>query len=419
MKILMFGWEYPPVKSGGLGTACYGLTKAMAQIGAQITLVVPRAKKSIYSEHLTLIDGKNIEFAEGKLKYYEVNSLLTPYINEKSYQDKYNLYKEILKGESDDDEIGAIYGRDLFHEVARFAARAAIVAQSDNFDLIVCHDWMTIDAALNAQRILHKPIALHIHATEFDRTGGHPHQLIYDIEKKGMYLADIIIANSIITKRNCVMHYGVPDEKVIPIHLGINKEDYKRKEPEWPNQSKVVLFLARMTLQKGPEYFLHAAKLALQFDPEIKFIMAGEGDFLTKMLHLAADLGIANKVFFTGHLNEKEAKEVYQMTDLFVMTSIAEPFGLTPLEAVRSGVPCIVPRTAGVSEIMSHVIKVDFWDVNELANSIVAVLKHPHLHQELINNSYQESEFFTWENTAKNTMEIYAQVLRNKEKVYA
>lgn len=419
MKVLMFGWEYPPVKSGGLGTACYGLTKALVKLGAQITLVVPKAVKSPYSSHLNLIDGQNITVKNSQIRYYEINSLLTPYLTEETYAEKYQDVQEMLVSDSEENEVTAIYGRNLFQEVARFAYRAGVLAAMDNYDLIVCHDWMTVDAALVAQRRINKPICLHMHATEFDRTGGNPNQLIYDIERKGMWAADLIIANSNITKENCSRFYDIDPNKIIPIHLAIENEEYNLQDKSDFKKGKTVLFIARLTIQKGPEYFIKAAKIASDFDPELRFIMAGDGDCFTRMMHLAADLGIADKIFFTGFLNEAQAREVFKMADLFVMTSIAEPFGLTVLEAIRSGVPCVIPNNSGIAEILSHVIKIDFWDVNELANSIVSILKYPVLHQELRDNSYRETEHITWEKTAQRTIDVYRRLVREKELAYA
>jgi glycosyltransferase involved in cell wall biosynthesis len=419
MKILMFGWEYPPVKSGGLGTACYGLTKAMAKLGAEITMVVPKAVKSEFSTHLNLIDGQNIKVNSAKLRYFEIDSLLSPYLTEDIYKEKFKDYHQASLEESEEQEITPIYGRNLFEEVARFAFRAGLIATLDNYDLIVCHDWMTVDAALHAQAMIHKPICLHMHATEFDRTGGHPNQLIYDIELRGMQRANLIIANSNFTKQNCVNHFGIDPQKIIPVHLAVEQEDYKMDESRFQRRTKNVLFIARLTVQKGPEYFVRAAKIAADFDPELRFIMAGDGDSFGRMMHLAADLGIADKIFFTGFLNEKQAQEIFRMADLFVMTSVAEPFGLTVLEAIRSGVPCIIPNNCGTAEILNHVIKIDFWDVNELANNIVSVMRYPVLHQELRDNSYRESENITWENTARRTMEVYNRLVPKGELAYA
>lgn len=417
----MFGWEYPPVKSGGLGTACYGLTKAMAELGAEITLVVPKAINSEFSTHLNLTDGKNLKIKNNFIKFYEINSLLDAYINEEIYEEKYSQWADILKedeAEEKKENNSSVYGKNLFQEVARFARRAAAVAMQEDFDLIVCHDWMTVDAGLLAKSISGKPLSMHIHATEFDRTGGNPNQRIYDIEKRGLEQADQIIANSFITRENCINHFNISPEKIVPVHLAIDQENYDKKNQPLQRE-KYVLFLARMTIQKGPEYFLKAAQLALKFDPNIRFIMAGSGHDLPRMIHLAADLGISHKVAFTGALNSKKAREAYRIADLFVMTSVAEPFGLTILEAVRSGIPCIAPKTAGISEIMTHIIKVDFWDIYDLANNIVSVLKYPVLHEELKNNSYQESNSITWKKTAQKTMDAYKKIARKEVSAYA
>jgi len=234
-----------------------------------------------------------------------------------------------------------------------------------------------------------------------------------------MQRANYIVANSNITKENCVKYFGIDPNKITAVHLAVEHSDFQLTEQQFVRRGKNVLFIARLTIQKGPEYFIRAAKIAADFDPELRFIIAGNGDSFTKMMHYAADLGIADKVFFTGFLNEDEAREVFRMADLFVMTSVAEPFGLTVLEAIRSGVPCIIPKNAGIAEILSHVIKIDFWDVDELANSIVSVMKYPVLHQELRDNSYRETADITWERTAQRTLDVYNMLVPKGELVHA
>jgi glycosyltransferase involved in cell wall biosynthesis len=257
LKVLMLGWEYPPLKSGGLGTACYGLTKALTRLGAQITFVLPRTIKSELSNHLNLKMTDQYQLSEQEIKFLEVDSLLSPYLDEASYERIWKRTQEELARVEGGETFKSLYGKDLIAEVSRFALVAAKVAKEVEFDLIVCHDWMTFDAALAIKHQSGKKMVAHIHAVERDRTGDHPNQLIFDIEKRGLNEADFVIANSYITQKNVHEQYGVPHSKMQAVHLAIDQEDVKIEEPvEKPIAEKIVSFVGRMTLQKGPEYFI-------------------------------------------------------------------------------------------------------------------------------------------------------------------
>lgn len=461
----MFGWEYPPVKSGGLGTACYGLSKEIAAMGHDIIFIAPYAIKSELSQHLDLISTRKyrlrLNFKEisrrivEKLKlpslmkkhvtYEFVDSLLTPYLTEKSYKKKISAEQEYIKNkiQESNNELGKmvesyeviydkniksdftddVYGKNLMEEVKNYSMKAEAVARGHDYELIVAHDWMTFEAAIRAKYISGKPLAVHIHATEFDRTGGSGvNQAVYDLERWGMEEADIVIANSYVTKDNCVKYYGINPEKIIPVHLAIDDEQVKIDSKEIAvfkkANEKVVLFLGRMTMQKGPEYFLKAAAKALKFLPDIRIVMAGSGDKLEEMIDLAAELGIADRTFFTGFLKGDDIQRIFKMTDLFVLSSIAEPFGLVVLEAIKSGVPCLVSNRAGVAEVLSHVLKVNFWDIDDMADKMVSVLKHNALHQNLKEFSESEANEITWRKTAEKTIEAYS-LIAKKEYAYA
>jgi glycosyltransferase involved in cell wall biosynthesis len=464
----MLGWEYPPVKSGGLGTACYGLTKELAALGHDIIFVAPFAVASEKSRHLNLLNLSKYSLKRStvslkdrilrqlklsadmqkRVTYEFIASLLNPYLNEETYRQKYsqellelgrylrshkNLRRifrtidncEIEYNEHDRSwETKQIYGENLLQEVYEYALKAEKVALKYDFELIVAHDWMTFEAAVRIKKLTGRPFCAHIHATEFDRTGGNVNQLIYALEKLGLDEADLVIANSHFTKDECVKYFHADPAKIIPIHLAIDKEEVlaetKKFDVAGSAGEKFVLFLGRLTMQKGPEYFLRAAAKAVKFCPELRFIVAGSGEKFSALVELASQLKISHKVFFTGFLQGEDIRRVLQKADLFVMSSVTEPFGLTALEAIKAGVPCIVSRTAGVSEILHHVCKADFWDTNEMANQMVNILRHASLAAALRENAAREAEAYTWNWTARRTAQAYAQLLTagRREDVY-
>ena len=462
MKILMLGWEYPPVKSGGLGTACYGLTKELAALGHDIIFVAPFAVVSDKSRHLNLLNlskykikqdsvslkdrilsqFKLTEEMKKHITYEFITSLLNPYLSEETYRKKYsqelmelgrylrskkNLSKifrtidnyELEYNENSDSvDTKQIYGENLLQEVYEYAIKAERVALQYDFDIIVAHDWMTFEAAVRIKQLTGKPFCAHIHATEFDRTGGNVNQLIYDLEKLGLDEADLVIANSHFTKDGCIKYFQTNPRKIIPIHLAIDKEDVLAAgssafDINKTGREKFVLFLGRLTMQKGPEYFLRAAAKAVKFYPELRFIIAGHGEKFSALVELASQLKISDKVFFTGFLQGEDIQRVLSKADLFVMSSVTEPFGLVALEAIKANVPCIVSKTSGVSEILHHVFKVDFWDTQEIANQMVNIMRYPALAQTMRENAAYEAEAYTWSWTAQRTAQAYEQLRVN------
>jgi glycosyltransferase involved in cell wall biosynthesis len=274
---------------------------------------------------------------------------------------------------------------------------------------------MTFEAAVRIKKKTGKPLCVHIHATEIDRTGANVNQLIYDLERLGLHEADVVIANSRLTKQNCVMHFGVDPQRIIPIHLAIDNDEVNHDHldglMEKKPGEKFVLFLGRITMQKGPEYFLRAAAKALKVFPNIKFIMAGSGEKLDAMKMLVQQLKIEDNVLFPGFLQGDEIRQLLKVSDLFVLSSVSEPFGLVVLEAIKAGLPCIISKTTGVSEILDHVLKVDFWDTREMANKIVACLKYETLATVLRDYATKEADKYNWNWTAKRTLAVYEALL--------
>ncbi|HLD97241.1 MAG TPA: glycosyltransferase family 4 protein [Candidatus Nanoarchaeia archaeon] len=399
MKVLMFGWEFPPMNTGGLGTACYGLTKGLAQNGVSITLVLPQAPGESEKSGLGFLKIRNANVTNLKIK--SVKSAMVAYMSPQDYEQRMLR----LKGRK------PIYGSNLFDEVERFASQAAIIAKEEQFDIIHAHDWMTFKAGMAAKRVSGKPLVVHVHATEFDRTGGlGANEHVYNIEKEGMMQADAVIAVSGYTKQKIMENYGIPESKIKVVHNAVDKDDIPSVEVQKPGV-KTVLYLGRITLQKGPDYFIAAAKKALEADQNIRFIIAGSGDMEPRIIEQAASLGIAHKVLFTGFLTDKDIHKAYRMADLYVMPSVSEPFGITPLESVMNQTPVIVSKQSGVREVLKHCLQVDFWDVDQMANKMVAALKYKELHSELQRNSYEEASRLSWSKSAQRCIEVYNSVL--------
>jgi glycosyltransferase involved in cell wall biosynthesis len=273
---------------------------------------------------------------------------------------------------------------------------------------------MTFPAGIAVAAYSGKPLVVQVHSTEFDRSGEHVNQGVYDIERQGVHAANKVIAVSNYTRNIVVSRYAVPPEKVEVVYNGIEFPDASEAPPDqaWPSKrDKVVLFLGRITMQKGPEYFLYAAKRVLEREKNVKFIMAGDGDRLCGTIELAAWLGIGHRVFFTRFLRGAEVDKAYRMADLYVMPSVSEPFGLAPLEALQHNVPVLISKQSGIAEILHNALKVDFWDIDEMANKIMAVLRHPPLQETLRANGRREALGFRWEDSAARVNAIYRTVL--------
>ena len=421
----MLGWEFPPFISGGLGTACFGLTKAMDRLGMPVIFVLPRAKpiRLAASENSdangNATDSSRL-YAFEHIKVCPIPAVLTPYASPTTLaaadavsRDAAGTASSPVHEESES-EGGGNYGPDIYSEVNRYAQRVLQVAENEQFDLIHAHDWMTYPAGVALAARSGKPLVIHVHSTEFDRSGEHVNQYVYDIERHAMHTANKIIAVSNYTRSIVISRYGVPPEKVEVVYNGVESRNGHPAPARqtWPAKTdKVVLFLGRITMQKGPEYFLYAAKKVLEKLPDVKFIMAGDGDLLHGSIELAAQLGIGHQVFFTRFLRGEDVHKAYQMADLYVMPSVSEPFGIAPLEALQHDVPVLVSKQSGIAEAFRNALKVDFWDVNEMANKMIAVLRHAPLHEMLRVEGRREAYTFRWEDSAARVNEIYQQTL--------
>lgn len=428
MRVLMFGWEFPPHISGGLGTACYGLTRGLASQNLDITFVVPKAWGDEDQSTMQLVGANNTPIMLRKfnfkdelkdISYVEIGSKIIPYVGTDEYYKIVNDQYSISHFYSQTDEEGKLkftgtYSGNLMQEVANYAVVARTIAAQQDFDIIHAHDWLAYSAGIAAKQITGKPLVVHVHATEFDRSGENVNMEVYNLERAGMHAADKVIAVSNLTRNIVINRYGVPAEKVFTIYNAVEPVE-EQESANVPNKQrdKVVTFLGRITYQKGPEYFVEAAHQVLQKMDNVKFVMAGSGDLLEKMIKRAADLGITSKFHFTGFLKGDDVVNMLNISDVYVMPSVSEPFGISPLEAMRSNVPVIISKQSGVSEILKHAIKVDFWDTEAMADAIYGILKYDGMTRMFHNHLKHEVDSLKWENAAAKVKQLYEETLMN------
>jgi glycosyltransferase involved in cell wall biosynthesis len=426
MKAFMLGWEFPPFISGGLGTACHGLTKAMGRLGIRIAFVLPRAQASRTEGLIRVLSAegwiKTEEVDAFKhMSFHEIPSSLRPYVSSRPdeadrgrgpFRRGDRCYVRLWHSQAS--EQAENYPRDLAQQVHRYASKAVEIATVEEFDIIHAHDWMTFPAGIAVAESTGKPLVVHVHSTECDRSGDNLNQYVYDIERRGMHFANKIIAVSNYTKNIIIRRYGVEPEKVKVVYNGVEHDSESNDTSSYtlPDKTeKIVLFLGRITMQKGPEYFLAAAKKVLEKIDNVKFVMAGDGDMTHRMVEYAAFLGIGHKVLFTRFLKGIDVDRAYQMADVYVMPSVSEPFGIAPLEALKHKVPVLVSKQSGIAEVLTHALKVDFWDIHQMANKIVALLRYPVLSRALREQGHSEMQKFRWEDAAVKVKRIYEEVL--------
>lgn len=389
-RILMLGWEFYPKKVGGLGKVCYELSMALKSKGAGLIIILPVEVKH-----------EGLDILSTNFETRSVKSILSPYLTQKSYN-------RLLMGSSEME----LYGSDLFEEVDRYAEKCMEIAKTLDFDVIHAHDWMTYRAGILIKEKTGKPLVLHVHATEFDRGCGiGVNETVYGIEKNAFEKSDCVIAVSNFTKEKIERNYGIESGKIRVVHNAIDCRGYGRNGTR-QKDSKVVLYFGRLTMQKGPDYFLKAAKRVIDSGKDVTFIMAGTGDMLTRMIEMACEMSISNRVLFTGYLTEEDAKRIYGMADIYVMPSVSEPFGVTALEAAASGVPVIVSKSSGVSEVVRNCMTVDFWDVEEMANKIISCISYDSLSSCMSENGLSEVSRMGWEAPAEKCIDIYSSLVR-------
>jgi glycogen(starch) synthase len=426
----MFGWEFPPHIAGGLGTACYGMTRGLARNGVEVVFVMPRAYgdedqrfvRVVNASDVETIGTRDHEFSEElleKVSFIHIDSNMLPYISPEEYAAYHDEFVRSGRTHEWTDvwkqryTFSGKYGANLMEEVARYAMVAAQVAKDleGQFDVIHAHDWLTYFAGIAAKRVSGKPLVVHMHATEFDRSGENINRRVYAIEKVGMQAADRVIAVSELTRRIVIGKYGIPAEKVVTVHNAVRFGESEDAVPERAVKDKVVTFLGRITYQKGPDYFVEAAAKVLQRVPDVRFVMAGSGDLMNHVVRRVAQLGIADRFHFTGFLKGGEVQRMFRLSDVYVMPSVSEPFGISPLEAMRSGVPVIISRQSGVAEVLDYAIKVNYWDVDALADAIYGLLTYPALGRMFASKGLEEVTGLKWTNAAAKIKTVYETVV--------
>ena len=425
----MFGWEFPPHISGGLGTACFGLTKGLAQLNdVEVTFVVPKAWGDEDRSNIILLGAdqvpvahEQIQFADTKSKvdYYELQSGLIPYLGTSEFDE---LKSEISSGEKRLIELtpeGKIvfsgdYGQNLFQEITNYSVVAEKLAGEIDFDVIHVHDWMCFQAGMAVKRISGKPLVVHVHSTEFDRSGRSVNPAICAIEKDGLEAADKVIAVSHLTRSILISKYNINPKKVVTVYNAVEPvHTESTKASREFNNDKVVSFLGRITMQKGPEYFVEAASMVLQKMKNVRFVMAGKGDLLNEMKQRVSDLNISEYFYFPGFVVDSEIAELFQTSDVFVMSSVSEPFGMVTLEAMQCGVPVVISKQSGVAEVVKNAVKVDYWDTRAMADAIYAILINQEYGVRLGEKGKREADRLTWKNAALKVSKLYLNLLMN------
>ena len=426
----MFGWEFPPHIAGGLGTACYGMTRGLARNGVEVVFVMPRAYgdedqrfvRVVNASDVETIGTRDHEFSEElleKVSFIHIDSNMLPYISPEEYAAYHDEFVRSGRTHEWTDvwkqryTFSGKYGANLMEEVARYAMVAAQVAKDleGQFDVIHAHDWLTYFAGIAAKRVSGKPLVVHMHATEFDRSGENINRRVYAIEKAGMQAADRVIAVSELTRRIVIGKYGILADKVVTVHNAVRFGESEEAAPERAVKDKVVTFLGRITYQKGPDYFVEAAAKVLQRVSDVRFVMAGSGDLMNHVVRRVAQLGIADRFHFTGFLKGGEVQRMFRLSDVYVMLSVSEPFGISPLEAMRSGVPVIISRQSGVAEVLDYAIKVNYWDVDALADAIYGLLTYPALGRMFASKGLEEVTGLKWTNAAAKIKTVYETVV--------
>jgi len=428
MRVLMFGWEFPPHISGGLGTACYGLTRGMASIpGLDILFVVPKVYGDEDQSRIRLLGAGGVSIDIRKIRqrkylkdlsYIEIDSNLVPYTSPEEYErlvkKAENRGKRFIETKTGGKlSFTGKYGKNLYEEIANYAIVAGEIALAQDFDIIHAHDWLTYPAGIAAKRASGKPLIIHVHATDFDRSGGNVNPTVFEIEKMGMLLADRIIAVSKLTRNTVIDKYGIDPGKVETVYNAVDPlPDQEKLKLRRGITDKVVTFLGRVTIQKGPEYFIQAAYKVLQKMGNVRFVMAGSGELLEKMIHWTAALGISDRFHYTGFLKGDDVFRMFSISDVYVMPSVSEPFGISPLEAMQSNVPSIISHQSGVAEILRYTFKVDFWDVDAMADAIYGLLNYPALSQMFGKYGIQEVNDMKWENSGRGVYSIYKEFVQ-------
>lgn len=418
MKALMFGWEFPPHILGGLGTASYGLTQGICkQKDMEVTFVIPKPWGDEDKSFMRIIGMSQVPVVYRNVEYEYVRQRIGHLMDPELYFHLRNhIYADFSYIRTDDlgcIEFSGVYPENLYEEINNCSIVAGVIARAEEFDIIHAHDWLTYPAGIHAKQVSGKPLVVHVHATDFDRSRGNVNPQVYNIEKDGFDHADHILCVSNATRKTVIEKYNQDPQKVTAVHNAVTPLDPSILAiPDKKGvKDKIITFLGRITMQKGPEFFVEAAHKVLQKCQNVRFIMAGNGDMMNQMIRLVAERGISDRFHFTGFMKGKEVYEVYKASDVYVMPSVSEPFGISPLEAMQCGVPCIISKQSGCAEILDYAIKVDYWDVDALADAMYALVTYPAMHQFLSEEGLKEVNNIKWEDVGLKIRSIYDRLL--------
>jgi glycogen synthase len=403
MRVLTFGWEFPPAKNGGLGVACYGLTRELIHDGVEVLFVLPKSQDIIGDAKFLFADTERLL----KIRHTDIQL--------KSYAHADSMVEVIVGYDNEGKPI--IKSRTILEEVHRFAHQASLIAQEENFDIIHAHDWTSYLAGIAAKEASDKKLIVHVHATSFDQAGGdNVDPSIFAIEQEGFVAADMIVTVSDYTRNLIISKHGVPAEKITTVHNGCDSHEMKQLPKVLAGLKaqgkKIVLYHGRISIQKGLDYLVKAARKVVDVDPDVIFIISGSGDMTRQIIEQVGALGLSENVRFAGALWEEERDRMYQSADLVVMPSVSEPFGLVPLEAMVQGTPAIVSKQSGVCEVSSHVLKVDFWDTDEMANQILSALRYPVIREQMVKEGKEQLKTISWKKAAQKIQCIYQSLLQ-------
>ncbi|MEG2242797.1 MAG: glycosyltransferase family 4 protein [Muribaculaceae bacterium] len=419
MKALMFGWEFPPHILGGLGTASYGLTKGMAENGdMDITFVIPKPYGDEDRSFANIIGASNTPIAWRDVNWDYIESRIGKVMNPQTYYDlRSNIYSDFNYMRTNDlgcIEFSGRYPENLIEEINNYSIVAGIIARTVPCDIIHSHDWLTYPAGIHAKQVTGKPLVIHVHATDFDRSRGNVNPTVFAIEKDGMNQADHIITVSNLTRRTVIEKYGISPDKVTTVHNAVEplSEELRSIEIQ-KSKEKIVTFLGRITMQKGPEYFVEAAAKVLKKKHNVRFVMAGGGDMMDKMIKLAAQRDISDRFHFAGFLRGRQVYEMLKASDVYIMPSVSEPFGISPLEAMQMGVPSIISKQSGCAEILDNVIKIDYWDIDAMADAIYSIITYPAMYTQLRENGLSEIDGIQWVKAGAKVIDIYKNAIKH------
>ena len=417
MKALMFGWEFPPHILGGLGTASYGLTKGMWECGdMDISFVIPKPWGDEDKSFANIIGASQVPIAWRDVSREYVEQRIGKYMDPDLYfKLRSNIYADFNYMRTNDLgclEFSGRYPDNLLEEINNYSICAGVIARTLDFDVIHSHDWLTYPAGIHAKQVTGKPLVIHVHATDFDRSRGNVNPTVFGIEKDGMNQADHIITVSNLTRQTVIEKYGIDPAKVTTVHNAVTplSDELLNVQASKPKE-KVVTFLGRITMQKGPEYFVEAAAKVLKNNHNVRFVMAGSGDMMDKMIMLAAERGIADRFHFPGFQKGKHGDEMLKASDVYIMPSVSEPFGISPLEAMQMGVPSIISKQSGCAEILDNVIKTDYWDIDAMADAIHSIITYPAMYNQLREDGLAEVNRITWDKAGAKVIDIYKRVI--------